>query len=199
MRGCAEQVPAACDAVRDQTVHIAAIMATPKAPSPTMSWPRERWSQRSKALLLRSEEGTGWLFDDTGATTCGERQGNWRSPLTGHRGFHDLTLAPTRRHGLLPDMLRRRFGNGRTPYFRYDRLAIFVSTCRQHGTPFVFVRSRRHRATSRLTACEPCALNGPGGAGCSCDHGQTMLSATSHLKRRYVVGPPGLEPGTKGL
>lgn len=60
---------------------------------------------------------------------------DWRSPLTSHRGFHDLTLAPARRHSYCPTCFEEDLGKGRTPYFRNDWMAIFVSTCWQHGTP----------------------------------------------------------------
>lgn len=60
---------------------------------------------------------------------------DWRSPLTSHQGFHDLTLAPARRHSYCPACFEEDLGTGRTPYFRNDWMAIFVSTCWQHGTP----------------------------------------------------------------
>jgi len=60
---------------------------------------------------------------------------DWRSPLTSHQGFHDLTLAPARRHSYCPTCFEEDLGKGRTPYFRNDWMAIFVSTCWQHGTP----------------------------------------------------------------
>ena len=60
---------------------------------------------------------------------------NWRSPLIDHKGFHDLTLAPARRHSYCPTCFEEDLAKGRTPYFRNDWMAIFVSTCWQHGTP----------------------------------------------------------------
>lgn len=60
---------------------------------------------------------------------------DWRSPLTSHQGFHDLTLAPARRHSYCPICFEEDLDGGRTPYFRNDWMAIFVSMCWQHGTP----------------------------------------------------------------
>ena len=103
------------------------------------------YGMRVPSLLNQLMQGEKWTYGgrrdiDLNPPAALERRlaesvMNWRSPLIEHQGFHDLTLAPARRHSYCPTCFEEDLANGRTPYFRNDWMAIFVSTCWQHGTP----------------------------------------------------------------
>lgn len=97
----------------------------------------------------------------------------WRSPVDEHQGFHGWVLAPKRRNAYCPLCFYQDLAKGRTPYFRMDWMAVFVSTCWEHGTPLMewqeldchgrcrlpkcwLFRSRREKVTWPLNFSEHC-------------------------------------------
>jgi hypothetical protein len=59
---------------------------------------------------------------------------NWRSPLADFRGFHGPVVIQRSRHAYCPRCFQEDLEAGRTPYFRMDWSAFYVSTCWRHGT-----------------------------------------------------------------
>lgn len=62
---------------------------------------------------------------------------DWRSPIDEHQGFHGWVLAPRCRNAYCPLCFYQDLAKGRTPYFRMDWMAVFVSICWEHGTPLM--------------------------------------------------------------
>ena len=60
---------------------------------------------------------------------------NWRSPLAGHVGFRNWTLAPASRRAYCPLCFDEDLAAGRTPYFRTDWIPALVTSCWIHETP----------------------------------------------------------------
>lgn len=61
----------------------------------------------------------------------------WHSPFDEHRGFHGWVLAPKCRNAYCPLCFYQDLAKGRTPYFRMDWMAVFVSICWEHCTPLM--------------------------------------------------------------
>jgi len=61
----------------------------------------------------------------------------WRSPIDEHQGFHGWVLAPKCRNAYCPLCFYQDLAKGRTPHFRMDWMAVFVSICWEHGTPLM--------------------------------------------------------------
>jgi len=60
---------------------------------------------------------------------------DWRSPLMGHVGFRNWTLAPTSRRAYCPLCFEEDLAAGRTPFFRMDWIPALVTSCWIHQTP----------------------------------------------------------------
>jgi len=75
---------------------------------------------------------------------------DWRSPLAEHRGFHCSIMVPSLRHAYCPACFTHDLEMGRTPYFRMDWAAAFVTICWEHGTPLLEWKYRDSAGRRRL-------------------------------------------------
>lgn len=103
------------------------------------------WSSRARRDL-DTKPPSGLLEKLADATK------DWRSPLEGH-DFRCWTLAPIGRTAYCPLCFSADLAAGRTPYFRNDWMAVFVTHCWKHRTPLfqwidVYVTGFRKRPKS---------------------------------------------------
>ena len=75
---------------------------------------------------------------------------DWHSPLAEHRGFHGWAMTPARRYAYCPICFSEDLAEGRTPYFRMDWIATYVTICWVHGTPLLEWKYRNCEGRRRL-------------------------------------------------